>query len=108
MSKIFKPLKKTTIALIASINEAVKVGSYYFTNHALLRSRQRGVNKFQVLRILGSHLKFHESRKDSFNDESKAWNYAIRGTTIDGDDIRVIVSFDESNMLVITVINLDE
>lgn len=50
---------------------------------------------------------WHEKRKDSYSEEFKAWNYAIRGSTIDEREIRVIVSFDDSGLLIITVIDLE-
>jgi len=36
------------------------------------------------------------------------WNYHIRGKNTDGDQIRIVISFDEDGMPIITVINLDE
>lgn len=38
-----------------------------------------------------------------------AWNYAIRGENVDGRDVRVIVSFDETEqLLIITAFYIDE
>jgi hypothetical protein len=45
--------------------------------------------------------------KDHYQDRYKSWNYAIRGKTIDRRDVRVIVAFDENNMLIITAIELE-
>ncbi len=50
---------------------------------------------------------WHEKAKDQFSERYESWNYAIRGKTIDLRELRVVVSFDENNMLVITVIDLD-
>jgi hypothetical protein len=50
---------------------------------------------------------YHEQRKDICNEEFDAWNYAVRGRTIDRRNIRVAVSFDENGMLIITAIDLD-
>jgi hypothetical protein len=50
---------------------------------------------------------YHEKKKDDYKEKYKAWNYAIRGKTIDKRSIRVVVSFDENDLLVITVIDLD-
>jgi len=36
----------------------------------------------------------------------KAWNYAIRGRTIDGDDLRIAVYFEEDVVMIATVIRL--
>jgi len=49
---------------------------------------------------------FHEKAKGKFDLAYDAWNYAIRGKTVDRRNLRVIVSFDEENMLIITVIEV--
>ncbi len=48
-----------------------------------------------------------ESRKDDFDKMLNSWNYAIRGKTINGRELQVIVSFDENDLLIITVIDLE-
>lgn len=109
MDKTHATSKKTTAELFQMIRRSLEERSYYFTAHAMLRSEQRvGLNRFQILRILAGSTKYHESRKDTYSDEFEAWNYSIRGTTLDGDDVRIIISFDENSLLIITVINLDE
>lgn len=101
--------KKTTVELMKAIKEALDNQSYFFTAHAKVRSKQRkNVDEFQVVRILRSKSKYHEPKKDTYSDDFETWNYSIRGSTVDDEDVRVILSFDESNMLIITVINLDE
>lgn len=47
---------------------------------------------------------YHEKVKDVWNAEHNAWNYSIRGKSIDNDEARIIVSID--GVLVITVIRL--
>ena len=49
---------------------------------------------------------YHEARKDTFEEPYNAWNYAIRGKTLDQRDLRVVVSFDDSGMLIITTIEV--
>ena len=50
---------------------------------------------------------YHEKSKDEFKVEWQAWNYAIRGRTIDRRELRVAVSFDdEDSLLIITAIDL--
>lgn len=44
--------------------------------------------------------------RDEYKEEFGTWNYAIEGTTLQDEKARVIVSFDEDLMLIITVINL--
>ena len=91
------------------IEQAVKNGDYYFTIHGIKRSEQRrNVEEIQVINILRSKIKYHERRKDTYSEKFKTWNYAIRGKSVDDENIRIILSFDESDMLIITVINLSE
>lgn len=51
-------------------------------------------------------------RKDTFEiqeyNQAAKWRYCIEGTTLDGDKIRVIITFDLDLMPIITVINLNE
>ena len=52
---------------------------------------------------------WHEKRKDVFDTRYQAWNYAIRGKTVDGRSFRVVVSFEEeTRLLIITAIALGE
>ena len=64
------------------------------------------ISRPEILYVLKSGR--HEKSKDQYQDRYKAWNYAIRGKTIDKRDVRVIVSFDENNMLIITAIELEQ
>ena len=104
-----KPEKKLSNELFEAIAAALKSKNYYFTDHALKRSKQRkNVSEFQIIELLESRSKYHESKKDSFDENFRNWNYSIRGKSIDAEDIRIILSFDKDLMLVITVINLNK
>lgn len=49
----------------------------------------------------------HEKHKDEYSEEFSDWNYALRGKTLNGDDTRVCVAFEErKSVLVVTVIRL--
>ncbi len=101
--------KKKTRELFAAIKNAIKNRNYYFTAHAVKRSKERkNVNQLQIIKILKSKSKYHESHKDHFNEDFKSWNYSIRGFSVDFEEIRIILSFDKNDMLIITVINLNE
>lgn len=51
----------------------------------------------------------HEKAKDKFDEAFQTWNYAVRGWTLDGLDLRVIVSFDdERDLLIITAFYLEK
>jgi hypothetical protein len=46
-----------------------------------------------------------EEEKELFDVKKQMWKYAIRGKTIDGVNLRVIVAFEEE-MIIITVVRL--
>lgn len=84
----------------------VKNGTFLLARHAQERSFQRGITEPEFLFVLRNG--WHEKRKDAYQTEFNAWNYAIRGKTIDERELRVIVAFDiESQLLIITLIDLD-
>ena len=81
-------------------------GTYRDTRHAGERRAERVIILPEIYQIVEGG--FREPSKDEFKEEWQAWNYAIRGKTIDGRRLRVAVSFDEEGWtLVITAIDLD-
>jgi phage terminase large subunit-like protein len=75
------------------------------TRHATERQEERSITRPELLKVLRTG--FHEKKKDQFKEEYQAWNYAIRGKTVDERNLRVIVSFDLNGMLIISAIDLD-
>jgi hypothetical protein len=47
-----------------------------------------------------------KKKKTTFDADYHIWKYATRGKTIRDKDIRIVVAFDEDEMLVITVIHV--
>jgi hypothetical protein len=90
--------------LLAQVHVCILEGCFKDTSHAIVRKRERKISLPDILYVLKTG--FHEKQKDSYQDKFKAWNYAIRGKTIDDREIRVIVSFDLNGMLIITAILL--
>lgn len=90
--------------LIERVKAAVESGNYLDTFHSKLRQGHRSITRPEIIFVLKNG--FHEKRKDKFDHAFKEWNYAVRGKTIESKDLRVIVSFDKSNMLIITAIDL--
>jgi len=74
------------------------------TVHATQRLSERAITRQEILYVLKNG--FREQRKDRFDEQYDAWNYAIRGKTVDGRQLRVIVSFEESVLLIITAIDI--
>lgn len=91
--------------VLDKIKECVEKGNYILTSHALERQTERIINLPETLHILKTG--YEEKKKTYFDQERKTWKYAIRGKTIrDKLDIRVIVAFDENEMLIITVMHV--
>ena len=62
---------------------------------------------YSYVALIRPILGHHEKRKDEFKPEFSAWNYAIRGKTLDKRDLRIAVSFNESTkLLIITAIEI--
>lgn len=97
-----RPPKITDI--LSKVKEAVISGEYLDMTHAQARSRERNITRPEYEYVLKSG--YHERKKDEYKENHKAWNYAIRGKTVDGRDLRVAVSFEDNDMLIITVIDL--
>lgn len=92
--------------VLEKIKECIELKRYTFTNHALQRVKERGIDIATTRYILLTG--YEEKRKTSFNESINSWKYAIRGVTKDGLHVRVIVAFDKDGMLVITVIHIEE
>jgi hypothetical protein len=97
-----RPIK--ILDVLKQARGCVERGRYYDTSHAALRKLQRRISLTDVLHVLRHG--YHEKQKDQYKPEHNDWNYSIRGRSMDGKDIRVIVAFDEDDVLIITVIEL--
>lgn len=71
------------------------------------RQIQRAITLQQIKYVLlHGH---HEKKKEKYDEEYSAWNYSIRGHTFDDIDLRVIVSFnEEDNLLIITAFEVEK
>ncbi len=94
---------KAEANILQKVKEHVRKGTYILLKHAIERQEERGVNLPDVLRVL-EHGR-HEKSKDSFDVKNQCWKHAIRGKTINGLDLRIIIAF-EREMVIITVIRL--
>ncbi len=91
--------------LLERIADAVDQGAYVVSDHAYERAVDRRVPIPHVEYVLRHG--FHEKEKDQFKVEYQAWRYAIRGKSPDMVAVRVVVTFAEDGLMVVTVINLD-
>jgi len=86
-------------------NDCIENGRYLPTFHAECRQLERDITLQDALYVIKNG--YREPKHDQFKEEWQAWNYAIRGTTLQDNVVRVIISFDEKKKLVIiTVINI--
>jgi hypothetical protein len=88
---------------LIKIREYINAGKYRVSGHAAKRQCERDVSLPKVLYVLTHG--WHEEQKSLFDTTFQIWKYAIRGKTIDGVDLRVIVSFAEE-MMIITVMKV--
>lgn len=91
--------------LYEKITACINTGRYLDTRHAFERQNERKITRSEVLFVLRNG--YHEKKKDRFVPKHQDWTYSVRGKTVDCRELRIIVAFDESNMLIITSIDLD-
>lgn len=106
--KAERPKKLTDKDFFQKVELAIEETRYLFTKHATERAIERGISPADVLRILKNEKGFGRKRnkeKDKIDDVYNEWNYCVEGKTVD-QKIRIIVSFDEDSMPIITVIEL--
>jgi hypothetical protein len=90
--------------LLEKIKESIVKRTYILTIHAVKRQNERMITLPEVLYVLKTG--FEEKKKTCFDEVHHSWKYAIRGTTLRGADTRIVVAFDDENMLIITVIHI--
>jgi hypothetical protein len=78
--------------------------TFVLTRHAAEEQADDAIDLEDTLHVL--KLGRHEREKTGFDNKFQVWKYAIRGKTEDLDTVRVIVSFPNKKMMIITVIKL--
>ncbi len=110
-----KPIKKTDKELFTLIEEKITQKEYIFLSHANQRMRERKISELDVIYLLSGKKGYNRKRnkkKDIFElfsicEKSQDWKYCIEGNDIDGRSLRVIITFTEDLMPIITVIKID-
>lgn len=105
-----KPQKKSDKELWSLISKKINSGNYLFMNHAKQRLKDRNVTDIEVLDILENKAgcrRKHNKSKDVYTDGYQDWNYCIEGYGLDNHKIRIIISFNDKLLLLITIIRLD-
>ena len=105
-----KPAKKTDKELWALIEKCTTDKDYIILPHAKKRQIDRHITDIDILDILENkenRKRKRNKKKDEYKDGFIDWKYCIEGLDLDEETkIRIIISFDESNLLVITVVRL--
>ncbi|MBS0623011.1 MAG: DUF4258 domain-containing protein [Verrucomicrobia bacterium] len=97
-----RPLKDAEIA--AKIKNCLENRRYKQSLHAMERIDKRKVSFQDVLFVLETG--HREEAKDSYDETFQNWKYSIKGKTLENVNIRVIITLNEENIIVITVVNL--
>lgn len=90
--------------MLKRVRECLEKGNLRYFPHAEQRLDERRLDKADVRYVL-QHGR-HEKRKDEYKAEYGTWNYAIRGKTIDGKDVRVAVTFIDPYLMIVSVIKV--
>jgi len=104
-----KPNKETDKDLYSLIAKKLTSLDYIFTKHSKQRLADRNITDIDVLEILEGKISKKRKRnksKDKYEHGQQDWNYCIEGINIDKIKIRIIISFRDDLLLIITVINL--
>ncbi len=101
-----KPAKKSDIELFDFLDAKITDGEYIFKEHARQRQKDRNISDLEVLDILQGKPKRNRHRnkkKDDYKAGYKDWNYCIEGKNVDEKGIRIIISFEDELIPIITV-----
>ncbi len=97
------PPKLENVLKIA--RDCIESGKYLATFHAECRHLERDITLLDALHVIRHG--FREPKHDQYKEEWQSWNYAIRGTTLQDETVRVVISFDKVlKLLIVTVINI--
>lgn len=86
------------------VHRYLQQGRYLDTRHAFERQLERQISRMEIVQVLKRG--YHEKSKDTFDKAYNSWDYAVRGKTLDGRELRIIIVI-EYNILIITAIDLN-
>lgn len=103
---MMKPKKKTDKVLFGLLEEKIANAEYVFKKHAKQRQIDRTISDLDVLNILVDKNKRNRHRnkkKDKYEEGREDWNYCVEGQNLDKKKIRIIISFQDNMIPIITV-----
>lgn len=90
--------------VIADVITAHGKGLLIPTTHASEQMVLRDVQMSDIEEMIYNAQR--EDHKDSLSNDGKSWKYSLRGPNTAGDkDIRIIVAFNDPDVVIITVID---
>ena len=102
-----KPSKKSDNELFSLIEQKIEEKNYIFLHHVRQRMLERNITAIDILNLLQGHSKrLRNKSKDSYEHDREDWKYCIEGKPRD-IKIRVVITFTQEMMPIITAINLE-
>ena len=104
--KSFSLQKLNDLELWELIEQQIECGNYVFSEHSRERQKERMISDLQVLAVLQNQFgckRYRNKRKDRYDDQWENWVYCIEGCTSDDKKMRIILTFTEEMMPIITV-----
>lgn len=92
------------IDLQSKIIKCIEEERYVQSSHAIEREQERRIGLADAIYVLKTG--YHEKAKTKFDEVHNTWKYAIRGKTVEGLNIRVIIAFYKEDMFIITVMHV--
>ena len=90
--------------IVPEVIRALEEGRLRYSFHAQEQMTKRDILVSDIEEAL--YRSQREENKDSLTNDKKAWKYSLRGANDNGDkDLRIIILFDEPNVLVVTAID---
>lgn len=98
-------LKIDEKTLINSVKKSIATGDYVILPHARIRCTERNVSVPDIEHALeqGRRVK----KRDRFDDALQRWSYTYEGDSIDGESLRVVITFIQK-LAVVTVVKLGD
>ena len=96
-----RPSKFAEADLAQRVHGAVTSGRYRILPHARQRCTERDVAAADIENAMERG--HHVAARDRFDEPNASWSYCFEGKSIDGEDLRVVVAFEDW-MLIVTVI----
>lgn len=100
MTKLLKIDEKL---LLDNVKKSIAIGDYIILPHARIRCTEREVSAADIEYALetGKRIKI----RDRFDKVLQRWSYAYEGSSIDGEPLRVIITFIQK-LAIVTVVKL--